>query len=84
MPYISATNNFKQLKLRQLNNYLASAINKSNQKIPISKYKNDTLAPATANALGKYLHCFLKMLSIFSTTTIYNYPFIITFKHPQK
>lgn len=44
------------------------------------------LLRASADALGKYLHCFLKMPPIFRTTKliIHNSPFIITFRHPQK
>ena len=44
------------------------------------------LLRASADALGKCLHCFLKMTPIFRTTKliIHNSPFIITFRHPQK
>ena len=87
MPYRYIINFYCKLRLRLSTHSVASAINKSNQKHSNKQIKKwYPYLRYCPIALGKSFHCFLKMLTIFRTTTfiIYNSQFIITFRHPQK
>ena len=73
--------------IRFLITIVASSHHKSNQKIHSQEIKKWYPYLRYCHiALRKFLHCFLKMLSIFRTNKfiIHNSQFIITFRHPQK
>ena len=87
MPYRSLSNVFKAWSIIFLSNLWHQLFHKSNQKHPSQQIKKwYTCTRYCTVALGIIMHCFLKMLSIFSTTfrLNWNFSFHKTIKHPQK
>ena len=87
MPYRYKTNFFCNWNTKSWTLFVASAINKSNQKHPNKQIKKwYTYLRYCPIALGRIMLCFLKMPPIFTTILQINTNnrFHRTFKHPQK